>query len=785
MGNDTGMPIPPPVQGVRMPPPPPGMQFPTQPQAGQSSMAMSAPQNYQGYYGQQFSQGQQHMRFSQTNSYGSQGQHFAPHSYVNPPHGQHQNQLYQTNNGNPYHTQTTPVVSTEIKATESFRAWVGKFPSDTAEEVIRALLESCGYLNTWRRGKDPESGETKSFGFAHFLSTDSICRALRVLNGFPLGEKMVCVIVDSKTKSRLQEERQKFLESTSSHDIQIVNVKEGEADISESLSERYADARATSSSTDWDELWKITNEELEGDSKALANMEKILSDWEDGTLRKYGNKPWWEDQLREGPPVPRSEEERQGSNDRVPVMDDKLRNQIEAFRTAGQAQDEEIRKRQEMQRKREVEALRRKARQQAERQKREEERQQAEADKKSNDEQEETTVSSSSSSTEAGTVSTSTDSTQITSITSTSTTTTENAPATETKEKQTEETSEQYSKDATEKRSRKSSSRRRSRSSSSDRRKHRKSRRRHRSRSSQRSRSRSRSKHRDRRRSHRSRRHRRSSSRSRSRSKDSKRRSRHKGSKEEGEERRDRETKKDWDGNSASVEITATTSAAVLTENKTSTSSDSASPVANSVEASISSTSATNHHVIFATAESSSTPDTASESKFLKRSDETKTVKLSFGTKKQKQKKDSSTHSKPVFEEDDESYQFRPTMLTSSSEDTEGTVSIPKDMQQLFAKDMQLTWAELEKHNAVERYIKPWVIAKVVEFLGQDEPTMRDLILNQLSAQASVGPHELLEELKLVLEDDAKPFMVELWQNLLYLAGTLRQGKPTLLHPAK
>jgi RNA-binding protein 25 len=64
--------------------------------------------------------------------------------------------------------------------------YVGKISPLVDDDLMRAVLESCGPLRSWKRSVDPLSGAPKRFGFAEFDGAEGVLRAVRVLRDRPL-----------------------------------------------------------------------------------------------------------------------------------------------------------------------------------------------------------------------------------------------------------------------------------------------------------------------------------------------------------------------------------------------------------------------------------------------------------------------------------------------------------------------------------------------------------------------------------------------------------------------
>ena len=65
-------------------------------------------------------------------------------------------------------------------------AFVKNVPVGVKDDLMEPLLRSCGPIRRWKRPLAP-NGLPKAFGFVEYTSPDGLGRALRLLNGFPLG----------------------------------------------------------------------------------------------------------------------------------------------------------------------------------------------------------------------------------------------------------------------------------------------------------------------------------------------------------------------------------------------------------------------------------------------------------------------------------------------------------------------------------------------------------------------------------------------------------------------
>lgn len=84
---------------------------------------------------------------------------------------------------------------------------------------------------------------------------------------------------------------------------------------------------------------------------------------------------------------------------------------------------------------------------------------------------------------------------------------------------------------------------------------------------------------------------------------------------------------------------------------------------------------------------------------------------------------------------------------------------LPKNREEVFASDID--WDELSSHNVIEKVARPWVAAKIKEYLGVEEMAMISLVLGQLNAR--VAPETMLSKIEGILDEVSEQFVVKLW----------------------
>merc|ERR1719471_2187361 len=88
---------------------------------------------------------------------------------------------------------------------------------------------------------------------------------------------------------------------------------------------------------------------------------------------------------------------------------------------------------------------------------------------------------------------------------------------------------------------------------------------------------------------------------------------------------------------------------------------------------------------------------------------------------------------------------------------------IPTDKAALF--EYSIDW-ELVDNQLMEKRIRPWVNKKIAEYIGEPEPTLTDFICSKVLAGSN--PKAILEDVQMVLDEEAEVFVVKMWRLLIY-----------------
>ncbi|XP_058651633.1 RNA-binding protein 25 isoform X2 [Onychostoma macrolepis] len=80
--------------------------------------------------------------------------------------------------------------------------FVGNISEKASDMLVRQLLAKCGLVLSWKRVQGA-SGKLQAFGFCEYKEPESTLRALRLLHELQVGDKKLLVKVDAKTKAQL------------------------------------------------------------------------------------------------------------------------------------------------------------------------------------------------------------------------------------------------------------------------------------------------------------------------------------------------------------------------------------------------------------------------------------------------------------------------------------------------------------------------------------------------------------------------------------------------------
>uniref|UniRef100_A0A915L2N5 PWI domain-containing protein n=1 Tax=Romanomermis culicivorax TaxID=13658 RepID=A0A915L2N5_ROMCU len=96
---------------------------------------------------------------------------------------------------------------------------------------------------------------------------------------------------------------------------------------------------------------------------------------------------------------------------------------------------------------------------------------------------------------------------------------------------------------------------------------------------------------------------------------------------------------------------------------------------------------------------------------------------------------------------------------------------IPTNREELFA--YAINWPLVDQ-ILIEKRLKPWVNKKIVEYIGEEEPSLVEFICQKVAEKCP--PQTILEDISMVLDEEASVFVIKLWRLLIYEIEAKRFG---------
>ncbi|OUC42669.1 PWI domain protein [Trichinella nativa] len=102
---------------------------------------------------------------------------------------------------------------------------------------------------------------------------------------------------------------------------------------------------------------------------------------------------------------------------------------------------------------------------------------------------------------------------------------------------------------------------------------------------------------------------------------------------------------------------------------------------------------------------------------------------------------------------------------------------IPSSKEELFKYEIH--WEYVDQ-LLIDRRIKPWISKKIIEYIGEEEASLVDFISEKVLERST--PQGLLDDISMVLDEEAGVFVAKLWRLLIYEIEAKRVGLSKLEH---
>ncbi|KAF3850050.1 hypothetical protein F7725_019769 [Dissostichus mawsoni] len=74
--------------------------------------------------------------------------------------------------------------------------------------------------------------------------------------------------------------------------------------------------------------------------------------------------------------------------------------------------------------------------------------------------------------------------------------------------------------------------------------------------------------------------------------------------------------------------------------------------------------------------------------------------------------------------------------------------------------------ANTEENTLMDRRVRPWINKKIIEYIGEEEATLVDFVCTKVMAHSM--PQSILDDVAMVLDEEAEVFIVKMWRLLIY-----------------
>ncbi|CAL8314380.1 unnamed protein product [Lota lota] len=96
---------------------------------------------------------------------------------------------------------------------------------------------------------------------------------------------------------------------------------------------------------------------------------------------------------------------------------------------------------------------------------------------------------------------------------------------------------------------------------------------------------------------------------------------------------------------------------------------------------------------------------------------------------------------------------------------------IPTAKPELFS--YPLDWSMVDA-TLMERRVRPWINKKIIEYIGEEEPTLVEFVCSKVMAHGTA--QGILDDVAMVLDEEAEVFIVKMWRLLIYETESKKIG---------
>nr|KAG5712289.1 hypothetical protein BaRGS_023868 [Batillaria attramentaria] len=150
--------------------------------------------------------------------------------------------------------------------------FVGNISERAPDMMIKQMLQRCGNVLSWKRVQGA-SGKLQAFGFCEYENPEATLRCIRLLNEWKIADKNLVVKVDAKTKTLLDEYRKKKKAKEQSSAPPAVPADKDQDSDKEKEKDKDGDKDSTESKENGDKGDK--SEKEEGEESASESVDEL------------------------------------------------------------------------------------------------------------------------------------------------------------------------------------------------------------------------------------------------------------------------------------------------------------------------------------------------------------------------------------------------------------------------------------------------------------------------------------------------------------------------------
>lgn len=97
---------------------------------------------------------------------------------------------------------------------------------------------------------------------------------------------------------------------------------------------------------------------------------------------------------------------------------------------------------------------------------------------------------------------------------------------------------------------------------------------------------------------------------------------------------------------------------------------------------------------------------------------------------------------------------------------------MPKTKEKLF--EYEIEWQGLFDCNIIQLVCRPWIAKKILEYMGEEEPVMINIVVKLLNQKCS--SEQMRSKMQDIMDDACDEFVEKLWKVIVFEDVKIRAG---------